>query len=52
MHLRPPETNLRQPRILADNFYAATSMRNVIWGVIEPWLQRASRAPGTIVAVG
>ncbi len=19
--------------------YAATSMRNVIWGVIEPWLQ-------------
>ncbi len=22
-------------------------MRNVIWGVIEPWLQCASRAPGT-----
>ena len=22
-------------------------MRKVIWGVIEPWLQCASRAPGT-----
>src|SRR6267142_2778920 len=43
----PVATNrhLCRPRILAANFYAATSMRNVIWGVIEPWLQCASRAP-------
>jgi hypothetical protein len=39
--------HLGRPRILAANFYAATSMRNVIWGVTEPWLQCASRAPGT-----
>jgi hypothetical protein len=45
--MQPPRN---QPaRILAASFYAATSMRNVIWGVIEPWLQCASRAPGTIV---
>src|SRR5271155_3825450 len=45
---RSPATNwdLRRPRILAANLYAATSIRNVIWGVIEPWLQCASRAPG------
>jgi hypothetical protein len=47
---RSPATNwdLCPTRILAANLYAATSIRNVIWGVIEPWLQCASRAPGTI----
>jgi hypothetical protein len=42
-HLR-----IQPARSLAVSFYAATSMRNVIWGMIEPWLQCASRAPGTI----
>jgi hypothetical protein len=28
-------------------FYAATSMRNEICGVIEPWLHGAIQAPGT-----
>src|SRR5882724_11293374 len=48
----PPATNwhLCRPRILAANFYAAASMRNVILGVIEPWLHGANRAPGTIHA--
>jgi hypothetical protein len=47
-----PATNghLCRLRILAANFYSATSMRNLIWGVIEPSLQCASRPPGTALS--
>ena len=39
-----PSAQIPTPN-LGTNSYAASSMRNLIWGVIEPWLQYASRAP-------